>query len=381
VQEKGGKETAKAKKIKGLLESPDNEHTWHQWQRMLLEELFVTDAPSIYIRRDNGGGACGLEIVDGATIKRLLDEGGRTPSEGPAYQQILKGIVAAEFDRSELIYAPRNVRANRVYGYSPVEQVITTVNIALRRQAHQLSYYTEGSVPDYIFGVPDTWEADKIQKFQTWWNSIYSEGNIANRRMARFVPGGINAINTKEAILKDQYDEWLARLICFAFSVSPQSLIAQMNRATAEVAEETAKSSGLEPIKNWLKGLMDRIIAETYGEPNLEFAWSQKEALDPKAQAEIHSIYISSGAMGIDEVREEIGLEARKQEPGMSEQQVSGLLQIMERVCSGSLPKESAEGLIHAAFPGLGEVAARDILAPLKEGGRGGRKGKYRRGR
>jgi hypothetical protein len=279
---------------------------------MLLEELFVTDAPTIYLRRTNGGDPFSLEIVDGATIKKLLDETGRTPMEGPAYQQVLHGGATANFERGELLYCPRNVRVNRVYGYSPVEQVMTTVNIALRRQQHQLSYYTEGSVPDLMFQVPEGWDAKQIAEFQTWWASLFSEGNIANRRMARFVPHGVTPFNTKEAALKDQYDEWLARIICFAFSIGNQALVAQVNRATAEVAEETAKSSGLEPIKNWFKGLMDRVLAEVYGEPGLEFVWLPKESLSPVEQAQIHATYIQCGVMDVGEVREAIGLEARK---------------------------------------------------------------------
>jgi len=312
VQDGGGKETAASRRLQDDLRTPDREHTWHQWQRMLLEELFVTDAPAIYVRRTVGGDPYSLEIVDGATIKRLLDETGRTPAEGPAYQQVLHGLVTANFDRSELIYCPRNVRANRVYGYGPVEQVMATVNIALRRQAHQMSYYTEGSVPDLLFQVPEGWDAKQIQEFQTWWGSLFAEGNIANRRLARFVPHGVTPYNTKEAVLKDQYDEWLARIICFAFAISPQALVAQMNRATAEVAQETAQSSGLEPIKNWFKGLMDRIIAEVYGEPGLEFAWVQRDAMDPEAQSRIIATYVQLGVMDVGEAREAIGLEARK---------------------------------------------------------------------
>jgi len=311
VQTRDGDENAASRRLLVDLLTPDREHTWHQWQRMLLEELLVTDAATIYPRRTKGGDPFSLEIVDGATIKRVLDETGRTPIDGPAYQQVLHGIVVANFQKGELYYAPRNVRAYKVYGYSPVEQVMMTVNIALRRQAHQLSYYTVGSVPDYIFGVPDSWEANQIKEFQTWWNSLYSEGNINNRRLATFIPGGIQPINTKDAALKDQYDEWLARVICFAFNISPQALVAQVNRATAEVAEETAKSSGLEPIKNWLKGLMDRIITEVYGQPNLEFVWVQKNALQPKEQAEIHAIYLANGVLDVDEVRKEIGYAAR----------------------------------------------------------------------
>lgn len=401
IQTRDGKETKATRLLQDDLYTPDREHTWHQWQRMLLEELFVTDAPAIYARRTINGDPYSLEIVDGATIKRLLDETGRTPLEGPAYQQILHGVVTANFDRTELFYVPRNLRVNRIYGYSPVEQVITTVNIALRRQAHQLSYYTEGSVPDLIFRTPDGWTTEQIAHFQSWWNSLYSEGNVENRRMARFVPNGVEPYNTKEAALKDQYDEWLARIICFAFSVSPQALIAQMNRATAEVAEETSKSSGLEPIKNWLKGLMDKIIHELYQQPEFEFVWIQKDAIRPVEQAQIHSTYVQCNVLDTNEVREEIGYQPRKYTPATpnmdgqagselaSEQpqnpantantsgavqdtalngaQVSSLVQIIESVTSGILPKESAIQLILAAFPNLAEERVKGIINPLEE--------------
>ena len=312
VQSRDGGQSRASRRLQEFLASPDREHTWHQWQRMLLEELLVIDAPSIYVRRTFGGDPYSLEIVDGATIRRLLDETGRTPLEGPAYQQILKGLVASQFDRSELLYCPRNVRASKVYGYSPVEQVITTVNIALRRQAHQLSYYTEGSVPDLLIATPETWDARQINEFQTYWNSLFSEGNVRNRRIARFIPSGVVPFNTKEAALKDTYDEWLARIICFVFSISPQALVAQMNKATAEVAHETAQQSGLQPLKNWFKGVMDRIIAEVYGEPGVEFAWVQKDEMDPEAKSRIIATYVQLGVMNINEAREQIGLESSR---------------------------------------------------------------------
>jgi len=184
-QKLGGRPDPQAERLQAFLQSPDQEHTWSQWVRALLEDLFVIDAPAIYCRRTKGGEVFSLDIIDGATIKRVLDPTGRTPMEGPAYQQVLKGLVAVNYTREELLYLPRNIRSNRVYGYSPVEQVLTTVNIALRRQLHQLSYYTEGAAPNLVFRVPKEWNPDQIQAFQTWWNSLREQ------RGTRFVPEGV----------------------------------------------------------------------------------------------------------------------------------------------------------------------------------------------
>jgi hypothetical protein len=48
--------------------------------------------------------------------------------------QLLKGLPAVNYSARDIIYRPRNVRAHKVYGYSPVQQVLMTVNIAGMRR-------------------------------------------------------------------------------------------------------------------------------------------------------------------------------------------------------------------------------------------------------
>ena len=40
-------------------------------------------------------------------------------------------MPAADFSADELLYLPRNIRSHRLYGFSPVEQIALTINIAL----------------------------------------------------------------------------------------------------------------------------------------------------------------------------------------------------------------------------------------------------------
>ncbi len=288
---------------------PDQEHDWDTWLRALLEDQLVIDAATIYPRKTLGGDMYAFELVDGATIKRLIDASGRTPlPPEPAYQQVLKGIVGANYSRDDLIYRPRNVRTNKIYGYSPVEQVIMTVNIAIRRQLHQLQYYTEGNVPEALIGVPPEWNPDQIKQFQDYWDSIL-EGDTAARRHAKFVPGGMTPTFTKDAALKDGYDEWLARIICFAFNISPQALVAQMNRATAETAQTQALQEGLLPMMNWVKNLLDYIVAKYFGYTDIEFRWDEDDDTSPETQQKILSGYVQSKIMTDDEARAKLGLD------------------------------------------------------------------------
>jgi PAS domain-containing protein len=293
--------------LEGFFRKPDGVHRWGTWLRMLLEDLFVIDAPALYKARAVGGALLALEPVDGATIKVLIDDQGRTPPPpDPAYQQVLHGVPKADFSRDELIYLPRNPRTAKIYGFSPVEQIITTVNIALRRQLAQMQYFTEGNMPEALIGVPQNWTMEQIGQFQEYWDTILA-GNTAERRHAKFVPADFKYQPMRDPPLKDEFDEWLARIVCYAFSTSPAPFTRQMNRATADNAQEMALAEGLGPIMLWIKCLVDQVIEEDFGSPDLEFEWIDEKSEDPMRQAQITDMKLRMGLKTINEARAEAG--------------------------------------------------------------------------
>lgn len=305
----------KTKKTEGVdsqgvidqLRFPDKEHTFQQWVHAMLEDLFVLDAVTIQPRKTLGGKPFSLELMDGATIVRKIDGFGGVPQEGVAYQQNIKGMVFAEFTADELIYMPRNYRTNKVYGYSTLEQVIVTVNTAIRRQQYTLQYFTEGNIPEALIGVPETWGVDEIKQFQGFWD-VVMQGDGAEKRHAKFVPGGTQYIATKEPELSGQVEEWFARVVCFAFSLPPTPFIQQNNRATAEQAQTESLEQGIEPTKAYLKDLLDLCIEQHMGRPDLEWFSMPESSVNPLQRAEIHQLQIASNVLTPDEAREEIGL-------------------------------------------------------------------------
>lgn len=296
----------KARAFELLLRRPDGVNTFRTWARQLIEDHLVIDAVAVYPRV--AGGRPLFEIVDGATIKRVIDDGARTPVPPlPAYQQVLKGVPAVDYTTKELGYYPYNLRSNRLYGMSRVEQVLGMVSIALNRQLSIASYYTEGNVPDAFIGVPENWNPDQIRQFQSYFDAMLA-GNVEDRRKARFIPGGMNITFAKPDLLKDEFDEWLARVICWAFSLSPESLVKQTNRATAETAKEGAKEEGLEPLKLWLKDVVDDLL-ERAGAPDLELAYIDEEIIDPLVKAQVIQIFGGNKAIAdLNECRALAGL-------------------------------------------------------------------------
>jgi hypothetical protein len=240
-----------------------------------------------------------------ATITPLIGEDGRSPD--PAYQQILHGVPAADFSSDELIYLPRNVRAHKLYGFSPVEQIALTVNVALRREAATLDYYRAGSTPDAFATLPKEWTVDQIRQFQDYFDALMS-GNTARRRMTKFMPADFRLIEARQPPLKDQYDEWLARVICYAFSVPASAFVSQVNRATGETLRLQATQEGLAPLKAWIKDALDHVIQVCLGELDLEFVWVGDDAVDPLQQAQTLNILVGAGIKTIAEARADLGL-------------------------------------------------------------------------
>ena len=238
-----------------------------------------------------------------------MDETGRRPQAPlPAYQQVIKGTVWNDLTIEDLIYAPRNPRPDHLYGFSPVEQIIVTVNTVLRRQSAQLGYFTEGNVPAGILNVPAGWTADQITTMQSAWDARM-EGNLPSKSKVQWVPEGTKYQALKDSPLKDEFDEWLYRIVCFAFSLPPTAFVKQMNRATAQQGSDSGKEEGIESRKLWWKRIADSVIQDDFGYDDLEWGWTEDVEVDALKQAQIDDLNLRNGSTFINEVRDTRGLD------------------------------------------------------------------------
>ncbi len=299
---------ARAAKLTDFWRKPDGEQPFASWLREVLEDLLVLDAPCLEVRRNRAADVIGLDVVDGSTIKVLIDDTGRRPHPpAPAYEQIIRGRPWRLLTSEDLVYLPRNRRPHKAYGFSPCEQIVMTINIGLRRQLMQLQHFTEGNVPPGLLNAPDGWNAEQIRQFQEWFDSILA-GNTGSRTRLIWAPTGAKYQAFKEAPYKDEFDEWVARIVCYAFSLPPTAFTPQVNRATAQAANETALEEGLAPLTNWVKRLVDSVIQDRMGHSDLEFVWSGVRPTNPKDQAAILDIYVKDGVYSLNEARDALGL-------------------------------------------------------------------------
>jgi hypothetical protein len=299
---------ARAEALTRFWRKPDGVHPFAAWLRLAVEDLLAIDAPAFEKRRDRAGRLIGLDVVPGDTLKLLVDETGRTPvPPAPAYQQIIKGRVWADLTTDDLLYAPRNRRPGHVLGFSPVEQIVVTLQTLISRQAAQLAYFTEGNAPLGFLTAPEGWGPGQIRELQLWLNTQLA-GQPAERARLIWTPAGASYQALKDPPLKDDFDEWLARIVAFAFSLPPTPFVRQMNRATAGEDQDRSLEEGLSPLKQWVGRLIDGVNEADFGETDLEFAWVDTPEIDPQIQADVDDKALRNGSATVNEVRQRRGL-------------------------------------------------------------------------
>jgi hypothetical protein len=318
---------------------PDGLNDFYSWIGMLLYENLTTDAMTLYRRLDNAGRLYGLEVVDGSTIKPILDERGRTV----AYQQIIQGMVesqyrrgssdqpdehALEFGPHEMIYKPRYTRPFTPYGSPPTEWIILRINTALRKQTWDMAWFTDGNVPEMLATAPEgmsTLNPDQLEEFEMRFNAVL-EGSDAARRKVRFIPWAMNFHPSKPFSYETSLDEWMLRITCAAYSVPPQELgfTNDVNRASAELQEAVNERRGLKPLSQWLKAtLFDPLLKDLAGPSeqrtlslpgaptrasinpftSIEWQWRYGDKVDELVQAQTDQIYLGAGVLSPNEIR------------------------------------------------------------------------------
>jgi hypothetical protein len=354
-----------------LFLKPDGVHTFDIWIRMWMEQLLVFDAPCLYpvknilgeVMPTMNGVPGGFRVISGATITPLVDEQGFRPMPpNPAFQQIILGIPTGnltaaqtaalkkpkDFMADQLVYSPRNPRVDSRWGFSPVEQIIVTLSIAANRQAFLRDYYVSGNVPEGLLPMPESWTMQQIKDFQTWFDSMLA-GNLARKRRMIMIPATEKGAQfSKDKLLTDATDDYLTRVVAFAFSVSPQNLIKQVNRGTAKESTDVAALEGIEPVLKHIENVANELCQIARPGTECEFAYQDEREMDPVKQASVDQIYINTGTYTRNEVRAARGDDPRP-EKGADELTVTtatGCVQLDDAVTAGanaSQPQDDPE--------------------------------------
>ena len=321
-------------RLRSFWETPDpaNGLSFVDWLGMAMEEIDVLDALAIWPQMKANGDIRGLQILDGSTIKPLLDDRGMRPdpSVGPAYQQILFGFPRSEFhapiddedadgefSSDELAYLIRNRRANSIWGYSPVERALPMADIYLRRQQWIKGEFTDGVMPKSWLEMPETanMTPEQIRAYEAIYNDELSGQTEQRNRMRVMVPGGKLQFEAGYSEkFSDRLDEYLITSITGHFGVLPTELgysskggLGASGHQAGE--KEAAEAIGVIPTARWLSQQISALSYRWLGMPReLEFRLAPSDAQDNESTAKRDDIKKRGGGISINEDRANHGL-------------------------------------------------------------------------
>jgi hypothetical protein len=320
-------------RVRSFWENPDRSNglTFADWINIALEEILVIDAWAVWPQRTVGGELYGLQILDGGTIKPLLDDRGMRPMPpNVAYQQILYGFPRSEFTANDddpnadgeftsddLQYMVRNRRTISVYGFSPVERALPLADIYLRRQQWIRAEYTDGVVPELFFESDINFgsNAQLIRDYENILNDDLA-GQTNQRMRARILPAGLKPFQPDGygEKFKDTLDEFLIASICGHFGVQPTEIGYNPKGGLGGAGFEAGKAAnaqavGVEPLVQWINKMLTNISYTYLGMPReLEFKLLTSRRSDDEANARKSQIEVTSAGKTINERRSELGL-------------------------------------------------------------------------
>ena len=325
--------TEEINRLRTFWENPDraNGLTWTDWLMTLAEEVLVIDAWAVYPQPSVGGDLYGFQILDGSTIKPLIDDRGMRPMPpNAAYQQILYGFPRSEFAANDddpqadgeftsddLAYMVRNRRSISVYGFSPVERALPLADIYLRRQQWLRAEYTDGVLPELMFTTDEDWgnNPDLLRAYENILNDDLA-GQTEQRKRARLLPKGLSPVVNEGygEKFKDTLDDYLITSICGHFGVQPAEIgFAPKGGLGGAGFEEgradTAEALGIQPLANWISKMITNLSYTYLKMPReLEFRLMTSKRMDNESSARKAQIEVTSAGKTINERRSELGL-------------------------------------------------------------------------
>lgn len=327
------KYTPEINRLREFWENPDpaNGFTWNDWINIAVEDILVVDAWAVYPQPTVGGDLYGFQILDGTTIKPLIDDRGMRPmAPNAAFQQILYGFPRSEFSATDedpkadgeftsdqLAYMVRNRRSMSVYGFSPVERALPLADIYLRRQQWIRAEYTDGVLPELMFTTDEDWgtNPDLLLAYERILNDDLA-GQTEQRKRARLLPKGLAPIVNEGygEKFKDTLDDYLITSICGHFGVQPSEIGFSPKGGLggagySEGQAENAEALGIGPLANWISKQITNLSYTYLGMPReLEFKLMTSKRLDNEENARKNEIEVRSGGKSINERRSELGL-------------------------------------------------------------------------
>lgn len=230
-------------------------------------------------KRDKSLGLDGMYAVDGSTI-RLCTEIGYEGDDEVYAVQVVQGRITACYTWEDLIYIPRNPRADVLvggYGHSETELLVRTVTGFLNAFNYNNNYFDKNSIPKGMLHLYGNYDERDIHAFKRMWNNMVK--GVDNSwalpvMVSKDQESGAKFESIGAEMNEAAFTKWmqlLGSIACAIYSIAPEEINFESFSAGAsslsgdDTQEKLTHSNdkGLVPLLSYYENLFtDFVVAE-----------------------------------------------------------------------------------------------------------------------
>lgn len=288
--------------------------------KLVRDSLTMDSAPiETEWKRDRKLGLDGLYAVDGATI-RLCSEQGYEGDDEVFALQVVQGQIRAAYGFDDLIYVPRNPRADVLvggYGLGETELLVRVVTGLLNAFTYNTKYFDSNAIPKGILNLYGNFDERDVTAFKRYWNAMVRGVNNAwalpvmvskdTESSAKYEHIG-NEVNE---VMFSKWMVFLTSIICAIYSISPEEInfesftagASSLRGSDTEEKLVNSKDKGLVPLLKHFESIFTDYVVAEYGEKYV-FQFTGLDDGDADREWEGKKL-----VMSVNELRAEMGMD------------------------------------------------------------------------
>lgn len=302
--------------IAACLRKPNHSDTFSSLIGQVIEDMLVTGAGVIERAASSDPiRPAWLWPVDATTIRPTIAWDG-TPDgirflqgEGYTGGSIMSDLSAIKLAAREIIYIRMNGSTESPYGYGALEIAYESISRQLGVGSYASNLAGNAQPQNLLYSGDMTQE--QLDSFRAYWrNEVEGQGQMP-MLAGQMKPDIIKLHSATDDALYLKWQEFLKREIAVAFGLSPQNLGVEsdVNRSTAEVAEDRDWDTTIAPIARMVQqAITNDLLHQTLSRPDLRFRFTGLDREDESQTAQIYQTYYQNNLMTPNEQRQQLGL-------------------------------------------------------------------------
>lgn len=301
--------------VEKLFNNPNQkDESFEMIRRKVLKDILIYDAGAMEIVY-NGEKPVELYDLPGDRMRISVDENGYYNEEAfyliPRAKDstVWKKTESIPFLQEEVIYFMRNPRAGSVYGLSPIESLVNSIESDLNASEYNSNFFLNNAEPSGILnlkGIPKT----ELTRFVNKWKQDLKTYKNAHKVFITNIEKGIEWQKTSESAQDMQfmeYQKWLVQKILTVYQVKPfvLGLVDETTGKLNSTEQWTAfKESAIDPLLSLEAYLYTtKIVNSGFGYKDVKIEFEAIDIKDEAAETEKAVKLVTARIMTVNEVR------------------------------------------------------------------------------